>query len=95
MLRLPRSELVTHLPYADASDSLSALAPTVKRLIAEELKQMSPRNYLEELPSPSEAYFSRPEIQRELARIEAGEAADRFSNAPYETVQPPARRDDI
>jgi len=80
--------LVDALPYIDTQLGSMEVAQQVKTLIDEEMALFEPRDYLAELPPPEMKLLDSEAIQKELARVEAGQPLEAVSIERYKVEQP-------
>lgn len=80
--------LVDALPYIDTQLGQTEVAQQVKALIDEEMQTFAPRDYLAALHAPELKGLATPEIEKEFARVEAGEKMAGIDLEKYKVEAP-------
>lgn len=80
--------LVDALPYIDTQLGQTEVAQQVKAIIDEEMAHFEPRDYLSSLPAPELPFLSSETMNKEFARIEAGQPIQGVDVARYKVEAP-------
>ena len=83
----------TALPYIDQHlEHIPQMKEYVNQLIAEEMKQFSPPDYLAHMPKPECEFTDRPSIRTELKRIAARQPTKPIDKSRYRVDPPPSAK---